>query len=76
MKFGHIPPDVLVDGVDEITEPRQEGNYQKNLQCMHKIQSDICRAMVDYSGVARRVHVGSSAPNPYTSARMCVVLFT
>ena len=26
LKFGHIPPDALVDGVDEVTDPRQEGD--------------------------------------------------
>ena len=31
LKIGHIPPDVLVDGVEEVTDPRQEGDQQKNL---------------------------------------------
>ena len=32
LKFGHIPPDVLVDGVDEVKNPRQKRNNQKYLQ--------------------------------------------
>ena len=26
VNIGHIPPDILVDGVDEVTDPHQEGN--------------------------------------------------
>ena len=36
LKFGHIPPGLLVEGVDEVTNPRQEGNQQKNLQISHQ----------------------------------------
>ena len=28
LKIGHIPPDILVDGEDEVKDPSQEGKYQ------------------------------------------------
>ena len=32
LKIGHIPPNILVDGEDDVTDPSQEGNQQKNLR--------------------------------------------
>ena len=31
LKIGHIPPNILVDSEDDVTNPSQEGNQQKNL---------------------------------------------
>ena len=35
LKFGHIPPDLLVDGIKQVTDPSQERKYQQNLWYLH-----------------------------------------
>ena len=36
LKFGHIPPSILVDGVDKVTHCRPERYQQENLINVHK----------------------------------------
>ena len=41
LKFGHILLGLLIEGIDEVTDPSQERNQQKNLHNIVPCQSSI-----------------------------------